>query len=66
LNELPWDFLLLPTSILPAAPKRKGQIGRAGLHILPRGMHNRRTAIPDASTQDQAKETGLALVPPMR
>jgi hypothetical protein len=60
------DFLLLPSSILPTAPKRKRQIGRVGLHILPGGMRNRRTAIPDASAQGQAAETGLALVPLMR
>jgi hypothetical protein len=59
-------FFVLAGSILPAASKRKGQINHGGLHILPRGMHNRRTAIPDASTQDQATETGLAFVPLMR
>jgi len=62
----PGILLLLPGSILPAAPKRKGQIGHGGLHILPHGMRDRRTAIPGVSTQDQAAETGLAFVPLMR
>jgi len=56
----------LAGSILPAAPKRKGQNGRGGLHILPGGMRHRRAAISDVSTQDQAVETGLASVPLMR
>jgi hypothetical protein len=59
-------FLVLQTSILPAARKRKRQNGRAGPHILPRGMRYRRIAISDASTQDVAKETSLAFRPMMR
>jgi hypothetical protein len=59
-------LLVLPGSILPATPKRKTQFGHTALHILPGGMHDRRTAIPGVSTQDQAAETGLAFVPLMR
>jgi hypothetical protein len=59
-------LLVLPGSILPAASKRKGQINHGGLHILPRGMRNRRTAIPRVSTQDQTAETGLASMALMR
>ena len=32
---------MLPTSILPAARKRKRQNCRSGLHILPHGMRNK-------------------------
>jgi hypothetical protein len=31
-------FQVLPASILPSAPKRKGEIDPRELHILPRGM----------------------------
>jgi hypothetical protein len=33
----------LPNSILSTARKRKRQFGRAGLHILPRGMRHKTT-----------------------
>jgi len=64
--ELPGIFLVLPGSILPMARKRKSQIGRSGLHILPHGMHYRRIAIFGVSTQDTAAQTRLASPPPMR
>jgi hypothetical protein len=39
---------------------------RSGLHILPHGIHYRRIAIFDVSTQDGAAETRLASAPLMR
>jgi len=57
-------FLLLRTSILPAAPKRKGQIRHSGLHILPDGMPDCCTAIPGVSTQDQARGNLLGFATP--
>jgi len=48
------------------ARKRKSQNSRSGLHILPHGIHYRRSAIFDVSTQDGAAETCLASVPLMR
>jgi hypothetical protein len=48
------------------ARKRKGQNGRFGLHILPHGIHYRRIAIFDVSTQDGAAETRLASMLLMR
>ena len=60
-------FLLLRTSILPAAPKRKAQIGHTGLHILPVGeCGDCCTAIPGVSTQDQARGNRLGFATPMR
>jgi hypothetical protein len=48
------------------ARKRKGQNGLSGLHILPHGIHYRRIAIFDVSTQDGATESRLASVLLMR
>jgi hypothetical protein len=62
---LPWILLVLAGSILPMAPKRKGQNGWSEPHILPHGMRWCAIAAPGASTQDMRKQSRLASIPVM-